>query len=301
MTGTTVLEPTKSTPVAARTALGLRATQFVTPVEVMDADTHEGLRAALGLIVDAGWDCEAARAVLAALDSRTQSWAAQRARTCRASVDPGDVLSFGWSTLATFPSQVIASQAPWAYLWASVQKRLGSSIAADILLSEKTTRWPRDEWPTILRSGVHSLGLPDEKNIDPALLLEAENATTCAVEALVAHLAGGLAAEAVFWTEAVTRALHIMESARRSYEEVELRKDAYMRNVLRLSLNELAALAALLIGPRRGDREAHSLLLALRHDPDTCPADVEGARARIRLLRQRRHVVTAARYAAVAA
>ena len=301
MTETAVLEPTGTTHAATRTAPRSRATEFATPGAVMDADTHEGLRVALALIEDAGWDCEAARAVLAALNQRTRPWAAKRARASRNQVEPGDVLSIGWSTLATFGSQVAASRAPWAYLWTAVQNQLGSCIAADILLSEKTTRWPRDEWPTILRSGVNILGVPAEENVDPALLLEAENATDRAVEALVAHLAGGLAAEAVFWTEAVTRALHIMEHARRSYEEVELRKDAYMRDVLRLSLNELAALAALLIGPRRGDRAEHSLLLALRHDPDTSPADVEGARARIRLLRQRRHVVTAARHAAVAA
>lgn len=299
MTETAVLEPT--TPNLAPTGPHLRERQYATPGGVMDADSNEGLRAALALIDEQGWDCGAGRAVLAALVVRARSWAAQRARSSRRPVDPGDVITAGWSTLTRFPAQVCASQAPWAYLWTSVQHRLGTEIAADLLLSEKTTRWPRQEWPTVLRSGVHAFGLPDEQNVDPALLFEAENATARAVEALVAHLAGGLAGETAFWSEAVTRALHVMEAARRSYEEVELRKDAYLRDVLRLEAKELAALAALLIGPRRGDRAAHSLLLALRADPDISPADVDGAAARIQFLSRRRHTPTAVAAVAVAA
>jgi len=299
VTETAVLDPT--TPIPAPTAPSLGSRQYATPDGVMDADGHEGLRAALALIDDEGWDCGAGRAVLAALVVRARSWAAQRARSSRRPVDPGDVVTAGWLTLACFPAQVCASQAPWAYLWTSVQNRLGTDIAADMLLSEKTTRWPREEWPTVLRSGVNALGLPDEQNVDPALLFEAENSTARAVDALVAHLAGGLAGEAAFWSDAVARALHVMEAARRSYEEVELRKDAHLRDVLRLDPKELAALAALLIGPRRGDRAAHSLLLALRADPEASPADVDGAEARIQFLTRRRHAPTAVAAVAVAA
>ena len=80
-----------------------------------------------------------------------------------------------------------------------------------------------------------------------------------------------------------------MADARRSYEEYTLRRDPYLRAVLGLSLDELSALSALLIGPRKGDRAAHSLLLALHRDL-TVPTDsVLGAQARISLLRSRRH------------
>lgn len=301
MSPTAVLEPTTTTAVTARGGPCLRATEFATAGGVRDAETHEGLRLALGLIAEGGWNSEAGRAVLAALGRRARSWAACRAGAPGVVVDPGDVLTAGWSTMASHGSRVAAAEAPWAYVWTSVQNCLGAQLAADFLLSEKTIRWPRHEWPTIVRAGVNTLGVPDQENVDPHLLLEAENATATAVEALVAHIAGGLDSEAVFWAEAVTRAVHVMDRARRSYEEVELRRDPYLRDVLRLSLHELSALAALLIGPRRGDRAAHSLLLALRRDPATSPADVEGARARIRLLRARRHTVSAAVRTAVAA
>lgn len=302
MTETAVLDPTTPTRTVGRTTRrAARRTHYASPDGMIDAGTHDGLRVALALIGDRGWDCDAAGAVLAALDERSTGWAAQRARSGGSMVDPGDVLSIGWSILDEFAAQVSAARAPWSYLRTAIQNRLGSNIAADRLLSEKTIRWPRHEWPTIYRSGVNTLAMPDHENVDPALLLEEENLTANAVGALVARIAGERMSEVAFWTEAVARALHVMERARRSYEEVELRRDPYLRDVLRLSLKEIAALAALIIGPRRGDRAAHSLLLALRRDPDTSPADVDGAPARIRLLRQRRHTLTPPARVAVAA
>lgn len=56
-----------------------------------------------------------------------------------------------------------------------------------------------------------------------------------------------------------------------------------------LRLEELSALSALLIGPREGDRAAHSLLLALHRDLTTPTDAVVGAQARIALLRSRSH------------
>lgn len=41
-----------------------------------------------------------------------------------------------------------------------------------------------------------------------------------------------------------------MADARRSYEEYMLRRDVYVREVLGLTLDEISALAALLIGPQ---------------------------------------------------
>jgi len=53
-------------------------------------------------------------------------------------------------------------------------------------------------------------------------------------------------------------------------------------------------LGALLIGPRRGDRAAQSLLLALHRDPTARPEDVVGAVDRIAFLQSRRHAATGA-------
>lgn len=119
--------------------------------------------------------------------------------------------------------------------------------------------------------------------------------------ALVRHLARTDRAEADFWADAVDRALDVMAGARRSYEEVALRRDRYLRDVLKLSATELAALAALLIGPRRGDRAAQSLLLALHRDPAARFADVVGAVDRIAFLTSRRHASAGALADAAAA
>jgi hypothetical protein len=102
--------------------------------------------------------------------------------------------------------------------------------------------------------------------------------------------------EVGFWLDAIGRALDVMADARRSYEEHTLRRDPYLREVLDLRLEELSALSALLIGPRKGDRAAHSLLLALHRDLATPTDAVLGAQARIALLRSRSH--TAARQSA---
>lgn len=68
-----------------------------------------------------------------------------------------------------------------------------------------------------------------------------------------------------------------------------LRHDPYLRQVLGLTPDELSALGALLIGPRKGDRAAQSLLLALRRDVATPTESVLGASARVALLRSHRH------------
>jgi len=73
----------------------------------------------------------------------------------------------------------------------------------------------------------------------------------------------------------------VMADSRRSYEEYDLRRDPYLRTVLGLEPEQLSALAALLIGTRRGDRERQSLLLALHRDRTVTPDRVPGATERI--------------------
>ena len=111
------------------------------------------------------------------------------------------------------------------------------------------------------------------------------------MSAFIGHLAEGEPEERSFWIDAVERALDVMAGARRSYEEYQLRRDPYLRDQLGLTLPELSALAALMIGPRRGNRAEQSLLLALHRDPAT-PVDlVVGAARRLSVLRARTTVL----------
>jgi hypothetical protein len=93
--------------------------------------------------------------------------------------------------------------------------------------------------------------------------------------------AGG---EERFWTDAVGRAVDVMADARQSYQEWALRRDPYLTGVLGLLPSELSALAALLIGRRRGDRAQESMLLALHRDLATTADDVPRARERLAVL-----------------
>jgi len=280
---------------------------FRTGTGVHDAGTHEGLRAALAEIGSQGWDSEAGRAVMYSLTSRCAGWSAKMSRNPGAgggAADPGDVLSLAWLTLDRFARNVAAADAPWAYLWTAVGRAMAVDAAAAAMLSERAVRRARSNWPV----GVHRLGADDVRvgptaGLDgtaPGLVTDRDRdrdrdgAQSPAAAALVRHLAGSDPSGIAFWADAVDRALEVMASARRSYEEVSLRRDLYLRDVLSLSGAELAALGALLIGPRRGDRAAQSLLLALHRDPTARPEDVVGAVDRIAFLQSRRHAATGA-------
>src|SRR5665647_2237021 len=274
---------------------------FRTGTGVHDAGTHEGLRAALAEIGSQGWDSEAGRAVMYSLTSRCAGWSAKMSRNPGAgggAADPGDVLSLAWLTLDRFARNVAAADAPWAYLWTAVGRAMAVDAAAAAMLSERAVRRARSNWPV----GVHRLGA-DDVRVGPTAGLDGtapgragrgDRDRSPAVAALVGHLAGADRSEVEFWADAVDRALEVMASARRSYEEVSLRRDLYLRDVLGLSGGELAALGALLIGPRRGDRAAQSLLLALHRDHTARPEGVVGAVDRIAFLTSRRHAATGA-------
>lgn len=281
---------------------------FVTDAGVWDAGTHEGLRVALTEVGVGGWDCPAGRAVLMALRGRSASWLATSSRSCRTgggSTDPGEVLSVAWLTLHRFAATIAAATAPWAYLWTSVRNALAVDAAAAAMLSDRAVRRPREDWPV----GVERLGdlatSPDGRaralESPPCIAERPDDGVSPTVATLAAHLALGDEAEAAFWADAIDRALDVMADARRSYEEVHLRRDPYLRDELGLDGAELAALAALLIGPRRGNREAQSFLLALHRDLDAQPEDVVGAVDRIRFLTARRHASEAAQRVPVAA
>ncbi len=286
------------------TALIAPASSRSGEVDVLDVDTNEGLRAALREVGTHGWEGAAGRAVMRALTKRCAKWGTNMAHKDWAGgeTDPGDVLTLAWITLDRFARNVAAAEAPWAYLWTAVGRAMAVEGAAAAMLSARAVRRPRSEWPV----GVNRLGADDEclatcAGLDGTASDAAGRGRSPALRALVRHLAGTDRAEADFWADAVDRALDVMAGARRSYEEVTLRRDLYLRDVLQLTGAELAALAALLIGPRRGDRAAQSLLLALHRDPTARPADVVGAVDRIAFLTSRRHAAAGALADAAAA
>lgn len=77
--------------------------------------------------------------------------------------------------------------------------------------------------------------------------------------------------ERAFWADALDRVIDVMADTRRSYQETAVRSDPYLRNILGLQPAQLTALAALLVGTRRGRRAEQSLLRALHRDPGTRP------------------------------
>ncbi len=294
-----VMRRLSEVPDTMSTALIAPASLLPGGADALDVDTNEGLRAALDLVAAQGWESDPGRAVMRALTKRCAKWGANMAHRDWAGgeTDPGDVLTLAWITLNRFARNVAAAHAPWAYLWTAVGRAMAVDGAAAAMLSDRTVRRPRSEWPV----GVNRLGADDERlgtcaGIDgtAAELAGRDQRQSPAVKALVRHLAGTDPADAEFWADAVDRALDVMAGARRSYEEVTLRRDLYLRDVLGLSGAELAALAALMIGPRRGDRAAQSLLLALHRDPSARPDDVVGAVDRIAFLTARRRAATAA-------
>lgn len=268
-------------------------TTFRVGDQTHDADTHEGLHVAL-LTVDAhGWNSDAGRALTAALTHRCAGWAGNLVRRGRVrSADPGDVLSCAWVTLHRFAAATARADKGWVYLWTAVGNALAVDEAAASLLSERATRLPLDAWPVgIARAGLDPTVAGGRSAAQGGTLgLLAPPAS----DAIAELLAAGDAEEREFWSDAVDHAIDIMTEARHSYQETVLRRDTHLREVLGLTQAEVSALAALLIGPRRGDRAAQSLLLALHRDPTADPAGVVGAIERIRFLTSRSHAAEAA-------
>lgn len=260
-----------------------------------DASSHDGLRAALRSVQRAGWDGSGGRAIVAALQRRAGSWAFLVDRRCGrppGATDPQDVIAIAWLTLEKFASKTAEAQRPWAYLWTAVGNELTRWAIADSRLTDparvrRTSSGPARvarvglEAPILDRS-VRAWGIDDGES-------SPDQATPSPAVRELAHRLAAESRQVDFWLDAIGRALDVMADARRSYEEVMLRHDPYMREILGLTLDELSALGALMIGPRKGDRAAQSLLLALRHDLTTPTDTVLGAAARVGLLRSHRN------------
>jgi hypothetical protein len=267
-----------------------------------DAATHDGLRHALEAVGRVGWDSPAGAAIVVALQQRAGSWAYLADRRCGrpvGSTDPSDVVAVAWLTLERFSSRTAEAQRPWAYLWTAVGNELARSAIAESQLSDPARVRSTTPGPTaVVRVGLESEIL-DQRPAGSPDASEDPGTDDVPPSAAVVELARRLSRkgdEVEFWLDAIGRALDVMADARRSYEEYKLRRDPYLREILDLRLEELSALSALLIGPRKGDRAAHSLLLALHRDLATATDAVVGAQARITLLRSRSH--TAARQSA---
>lgn len=298
MSPTATLQATTTSACTPPATTARAATSFDAPHgRVADADTNEGLSLALALIERDGWESAAGRAVVAALQGRCARWAARRVLALpvgSGGLAPGEVLSVAWCTLARFSARVAASEAPWAYLWTSVHHEMAVEVAAAQTLSRLAIHGGRAGWPArAVRGGIDARDVhwPDYVNHGPlgeAYVRAEDDVLSPSLAALIGHLADGDEAEAVFWTDALTRALDVLDGARPSYQHAALRADPYLRQVLGLTPQELGALGALLVGPRRGDRAGQCLLLALVRDPGTDPASVPGAVARLRLLTARR-------------
>ena len=289
-----------STDVRSTSAPSATASSFRTAAGVHDAHTNEGLRAALGEIATYGWDGEAGRAVLHSLTSRCSAWsvaAARAGRTGGGTADAGEVLSLAWLILQGSARNIAAARAPWAYLWICTCRSLAVETVATGLLSTRAVKVDRSFWPLgVTRCGDETRELARVAALNGSLAegAQADDVPSPGAVAIVGYLAGDDAEEAAFWLDAVGRAIDVMADARRTYQEVALRRDPYLREVLGLSSAELAALGALLVGPRTADRDAQSLLLAVRKDAGARPQDVVGAVDRIAFLTARRHVAEAA-------
>ena len=259
------------------------------------AGADDILRTAVERIREEGWESPWATWLIEQLQARCGAWAAKVDHRCNrrpGTLPPEDVLTACWHTITRFPDAILAAQAPWAYLWTAVRNELAVDITAESVLSTQQARRSSADRPDrLVRVGLETHHLD---TCSPALSAPVPAPPSDGLTALVGLLAEGDADRVRYWADVVDRALDVMADARRSYEEHALRRDPYLRDHAGLTLDELSALAALLIGPRRGDRAAQSLLLALRNDPATPVETVPGAARRVRLLQARNHATVAA-------
>lgn len=253
------------------------------------------LRTAVEQIRVEGWESPWAAWLFEQLQARCGSWAAKVDQRCNrrpGTLPPEDVLTACWHTITRFPDAILGAKAPWAYLWTAVRNELAVDITAESVLSTRQARRSSADRPDrLVRVGLETHHLDTHS---PLLSATVPAPPSDGLTALIRLLADGDADRVEYWADVVDRALDVMADARRTYEEYALRRDPYLRDHAGLTLDELSALAALLIGPRRGDRAAQSLLLALRHDPTTPVDAVPGAARRVRLLQARNHAGVAA-------
>jgi hypothetical protein len=236
------------------------------------------------------WDSPQGRALLVAVRERCPRWASRIDRQfdlARGTTKPDDVLSAAWLVLNRFGGQVARAGDPWGYLWTSVSHLCQAETADAITLIRPPRPSSACDRPRALRVGLQSpeFDAPRHHHGPPP---RRTPLVRCVVRLLVE--AGG---DEEFWNEAVTRAVDVMADARRSYEVCAVRADPVLRKELCLDPNELSALAALLIGSRRGGT-SQSLLAALCRDRRARLDGVARARERVATLLARPHVLAAA-------
>jgi hypothetical protein len=229
--------------------------------------------------------------LLAAVTARSVVWAMSVDRRCglpAGTTDPADVLEAAWRVLDRAGDRVAGADDPWAYLYCSVWKICQEEYEAQSLLSRVSRVVRRQGMPPSARR-IGATWQWDETLLDDTPSTGPASPLVGRVVDLIVD-AGG---DRDFWQDAVSHAVDVMAHARRSYEVCELRRDPYLRHRLGLTPREMSALAALLIGPRSGDRAVQSLLLAVSRDVQVTLDDVVGARARVSGLLSRPHALEA--------
>jgi hypothetical protein len=231
------------------------------------------------------WDSAAGRDMLDALERRAWAWASRM--ECRVgldygTLDPRDLVTEAWFVLERYPQRVLSANCPWTYLWDAVRRRTAVAAAAAAVCSELLPESDMTFCRTLaapIRIGAHPWTLERQLDSGPGGA-HSQQRWSPALSRLLDILvrSGG---DRALWADALDRAVEVLADARRSYEEHRLKRDDYLRETLGLQPKQLAALGALLIGTRRGNRAQQSLLLALHRDLTTSPDDVPGATARI--------------------
>jgi hypothetical protein len=267
-----------------------RETRDVSPALEQGRGHDNGLRNSLRLIAHEGWNGPEGIALLGVLAERCRRWAASIDRSCGqdfGTAEPDELLSIAWEVLRGAAVRVISAAHPWAYLWYCVRNAAAVEVAGQALCSgtvaERHMALARS-LPRPVRIGEATWLLEEAMRAQGVGGVEEITASWSPALQTLLDLLVDAGAGRGFWADAIDRAIDVMAGARRSYEEYQLQRDPYLCNVLGLGRVELAALGALLVGTRRGDRARQSLLWALHRDLGICIDDVPGAARRIALL-----------------
>jgi hypothetical protein len=137
-----------------------RAPGSVSPSDVLDPRTDEGLRQAVRAVVQSdSWDQPAGRRLLAEIRRRAVRNAAHVAAATGTTMERGlldDVLLAAWLVLHRHDDKVLAAACPWAYLMSSAQKQVLDEVRAQQLLTN--TASIRGRAREILPSTVQPVG-----------------------------------------------------------------------------------------------------------------------------------------------
>lgn len=137
-----------------------RASRFVSPSDVLDLHTDEGLRQAVRAVGQSGsWETPEGQALLMEVRRRAVRNAAHVATATGVAMGRGlidDVLLAAWMVLRRHRDKVLSAARPWAYLMNSAQKQVLDEIRAQQLLTN--TASIRGRAREILPSSVRPVG-----------------------------------------------------------------------------------------------------------------------------------------------